>query len=289
MRVVLVPTLCLLAASMFVASARAQSGAPATPGAGAYVPDVLGARAAAMGGAGVALGGDGADPWGARNPAAWAALPRRTAALYGDEGFGLSELRLAAARIVVPTRIAAFAVGAQAFGYESFRASAFTLGAARAFSLGTSRVLMAGAAAHLHTVSIPDYGSASVVTLDVGVRAALVPGLDAGFRASNVAAGSLAGREPLPRTLALGFAYRAHARLTVAADVEKDVRYPASLRAGVEARPVAALALRAGATTAPRAVSAGVGLRTGPLAIDLAAARHESLGWTPAVGLGVRF
>ena len=109
----------------------------------------------------------------------------------------------------------------------------------------------------------------------------------AGFQATNLNAPKLAGREEFERTLSFGLSYFPVPRFRLLADAVKDVRFPLSLRAGLEVIPVQALALRAGFTTEPARFTTGVGVRLSSLAADVAAERHEVLGWSPAFSLSV--
>ena len=113
------------------------------------------------------------------------------------------------------------------------------------------------------------------------------PGVHVGFQATNVHEPKLAGREDLARTLAVGLAYRSAERVLVVVDAYKDVRFPLSVRAGVEVHLVEALALRAGAATEPARFTTGLGVRLGALAADIAGEHHTVLGWSPAVSVSL--
>ncbi len=243
-----------------------------------------GARATALGGAATALRGDA---WGHSNPATWATLDGRTTSFFISEAFGLNELRLAALHAVQPTRWGTVALGARTFGFEDFRETFFGVGYARSLALGTTRRFHAALNLRYHRVSIPRYGSAGAVGVSVGGLVEVAPRVDLGFHASNINLPQLAGREDLPRTLAVGLGYRPDDRLRVLLDVFKDIDFPLSLRGGVEVVPVPVLALRGGFTTAPNRFTAGVGVRVQRLTADFAAEHHEVLGWSPGVSLSV--
>ena len=245
-----------------------------------------GARAAALGGAATSLAHQ---PTGYANPASWATFSGRALSFFASEAFGLAELRLGAVAYVEPTRLGTFAAGARSFGFEDYRELHFHAGYARGFRLGTTRRFLLGLSLRYQRVSIPEYGSAGTQALSLGALVEVRPALHVGFQAANVHVPKLAGREELARTLALGLAYRSAARVMVVLDAYKDVRFPLSVRAGVEVQPVAVLFLRAGAATEPARFTTGVGLRLGKLAADLAAEHHAVLGWSPAVSLGLRW
>ncbi len=245
-----------------------------------------GARAAALGGAATALRHE---VWGHANPASWATLTGRAVAFFATEAFGLSALRLAAAAYAEPTRLGTFAGGVRTFGFDAYRETHLVAGYAHGFGLGSTRRCYVGLRLDYHRVSIPDYGTAGALGIAVGGLVSVLPALDVGFEATNVHVPKLAGREALPRVLSLGLAYAPDEALLVVVDAYKDVRFPLSVRAGLEARPVAALVLRAGAATKPARFTAGIGLRLGLLRADVAGELHEALGWSPAVAFGVQW
>lgn len=243
-----------------------------------------GARSVGLAGATTALPGDA---WGHGNPAAWAAVTSPTVVFFASQAYGLSELRLGAARYVHPTRVGTFTVGARSFGFAEYRETSASLGAARAVRAGSRRVVHVGLDVHYERVAIAGYGAAGAVSLRAGLVAEVAPGLQAGLGLRNVQVPAWAGREELPRSLALGLAFQPSPSATVVVDVHKDVRFPMTVRAGVEMHPVRVLALRAGVATKPSRFTAGAGLRIGGLEAGLAAERHEALGWSPAAGLGL--
>ncbi len=246
-----------------------------------------GARTAALGGAATALP---EDAWGFANPASWSTLSGRAVSFFATQAFGVEEMRLGAALLAQPTRVGAFAVGGRTFGFEDFRETHFTLGAARGFSFGTAQTIHAGLTLrYMQTTLGGDYGSAGAVGVSLGTLAALTENLWLGFHATNLNAPTLADGEELPRTLALGLSYTPTETLRVLVDGFKDIDYPVSVRAGLELLPVEALALRAGIATEPTRFSAGAGIRLGLLRADLAAEQHQDLGWTPAAALGLQW
>lgn len=282
LRLVLPVGAVLASALALSPAARAQSSPDAV---GVQSPAAAGARSVALAGAGVALGGD---VWGGFNPAAWSTLTRREVAAYADQRYALPELRLAALRGAVPTRWATLAAGVQTFGYDEYRMTGGTVGASRAFGLGTTRRVHVGVAANVQSLTIQNYGSSTAVSVDLGVLTDVLPRLTMGARASNLL-GTGFGGAPLPRHLTVGGAFRADARLTVVADLDKEVREDLSVRAGVEVRPVSILTLRAGAASGPRRLGFGIGVKTRMLTADVSADVHPDLGVTPALGFSAQF
>ena len=251
---------------------------------GVTIREVRGARSQGLGGAGIALGDDA---W--RNPASLAAIDRPAVRLYGDRAFLLPELQLGAASVTAP--FSGIAVGATAatFGYEDFRATRFAVAAARSFGFGTYRRLHAGLALSAHRIALGgDYGSATGISLDAGLRTALTPRLDVGARATNLFVGKV-GEAALPRHVDVGLSFAATPRLRVVADAGHLVEAGLSGRGGVEIQVVDALALRLGGGTNPSQMTAGLGLALGRVGVDVAVTRSGELPWTPAVELRTSF
>lgn len=249
-----------------------------------------GARAIALGRAGVALGGEA---WGTRNPAAWAGLAGPTLGIEATRPFGLGELTAGAATAAYPASVGVGTLSARAFGADGYRETRLAVGFARSVALSRSRTLDVGVAVGYDGLSIDGFGSTGSVLVSAGVQGEAVPGLRVGLGARNVggffrdAEADL--RQPLSAVpaIAVGLAYRAAPEATLVLDAEQDLEAELSVRAGLEVRPVAPLALRLGVGTAPVRLSGGLGVLAGPLRADVAVERHEELGVTPAVSIQI--
>lgn len=254
--------------------------------AAAAQPMTGGARSGALGGATTALDGD---MWSRGNPAGHATVHRPGIAFFTSQGFGLAELRLGAAVAVVPTRIAAISLGAQTFGFEEYRANEFRAGLSRGVGLSRGRTVYAGLDAVYHRVIIERYGSAAELGLEAGLLAQITPELWIGIAAHNLHSPARDDTDLLEQKASFGLMYRPYERIRVLADIQKAEHFPWSVRAGIETWPVPALALRAGAGTEPVRFTAGTCVRVGLITAEVAAERHDVLGWTPGVALGVQW
>lgn len=219
------------------------------------------------------------------NPASRATLDDPTALFYARQGFGLAALRYGAAHIALPFGWGTLSSGVSSFGFEDYREVHASIGYARTLSLGTARSLRVGTTLRYYHTSITNYGSASALGLHLGLGVELLRSLHFGAYATNLNGPTLTTNSPLPRTLAVGLYYRALPSVRVMADVFKDVRFPPTVRGGIEVRPVDPLFLRAGVTTLPVRFSGGVGIRLGPLSASIAAEQHQTLGWSPSASL----
>lgn len=244
------------------------------------------ARALALGQATTALPGDVGSQ---ANPAAAATREAGSIHLFAYEAFGLAELRRGAADIVIPIWGGTFLGGAGTFGFDAYRESYFSLGAAYGFDLGTSRVVHLGFRTRYYHTSIASYGHAGTIGFTVGSQVQILPTLTFGVLATNLNAPRLASDVELPQSLALGVAYEAAPAFMVVVDAMKDIDFPLSLRGGVEVEPLSPLMLRAGFTTAPTRFTTGAGVHLGAVTADVAAENHQALGWSPAVGFSARW
>lgn len=223
------------------------------------------------------------------NPAARASASDATAVFYARQSFGLAALRYGASHITVPFSWGAVSTGASTFGFDDYREVHLSGGYARSFAFGTSRRALIGMTVRYYHTSIPGYGSTGTIGANLGIIVRLLRSLRLGAHATNLNGPSLVDGEPLPRTLAVGLSYRAFEQMRVLVDAFKDVRFPLSVRGGLEVRPVSILALRAGVTTAPVRFTGGAGVRLGSLRADIAMEQHQVLGWSPSASLRVQW
>lgn len=223
------------------------------------------------------------------NPGSPATLDHSTVLFYGRENFGLAALRYGATQVAVPTEWGVPSIGASTFGFDEYREVHLSVGIARPLQFGTSRQIHVGLVGRYHHTSIEGYGSAHAVGLNAGIVVTLLPALQLGAHATNINGASLVNEESIPRTLAVGIDYQALDQVTILVDLFKDVRYPATIRGGLEISPVDELALRIGHTTAPVRLTGGAGIHLGPLHAAIAAERHQELGWSPSASVEIQW
>jgi len=223
------------------------------------------------------------------NPAAGAARAVPSVRFYARQSFGLAALRYGAVGGTLPRSWGTLLGGASTFGTDAYREVHFSAGYARALQLGTTRRLYVGLTLRYYHTRIAGYGSAGALGLNPGILVQVLPSLHFGAHAVNVNGAALTDGEPLPRTLAVGLQYTPLPDMRILADVFKDVGFPATVRGGIEVRPVEVLALRAGLTTAPTRFTGGVGVHLGPLRAGVALEQHQQLGWSPSVAFEVHW
>jgi hypothetical protein len=151
--------------------------------------------------------------------------------------------------------------------------------------------LSLGAKVNYVRVSIDNYGAKSALYANVGLNCILSKHISVGFRIFNANRAELQREqdEKIPTTLDAGLAYRVSDKVLIVADIEKQVNFPVSFRGGVEYAPAKFLTVRAGASTQPVTVSAGLGVNVKGLNIDFSNTLHQYLGYTPCLSLNWKF
>lgn len=273
------PHLCVLALLLGAAPAAAQ-----------YAEG--GARVLALGRAGVALG---AEAWGHTNPAAPSGLAAPRLGVQASQAFGLSELQLGALAAAAPTPVGTAGLSARTYGFDERRETRVEVGLARPLPLTATRSLDVGLAVGYEAATTEGFESVGDVVVSAGVQGELLPSLRGGLAGRNLL-GLLRGDDEDLRhgagtvpALTAGVAYAPSERATLVLDAHQDLDFGLSVRAGAEAVPVEALALRVGVSTNPVRLTAGAGVRLGGLEANVAVERHESLGITPAFGVEFAF
>jgi competence ComEA-like helix-hairpin-helix protein len=126
--------------------------------------------------------------------------------------------------------------------------------------------------------------------IDIGVLGLISESLTLGFAAHNLNAPRIGlSCEELAQTYALGLSYKALSNFLIVLDLEKDVRFPISIKSGVEYRPVTAFSIRIGFSTEPSRLTGGFGVHYAMLDIDYAFATHRDLGLTNHLSVSLRF
>lgn len=252
-------------------------------GSGAFERSAVGARGAAMGGAVVAAAGN---EWTAMvNPGALQTVGRRTLALfYAPQPFEMKELAFGAAVYVEPTSLGTFAIGASRFGFELYHETRCVLSYAGKVTAG----VRLGVNLVYYALSIRNYGSASSFGIDLGVLVDVADGVRWGFSALNPNGAIIgAAREKLPQVFSTGVGWAPVSGVELLAGVAKDVRFPAEVHAGFEYTMFDVLAVRAGTTSEPGMLHAGVGVKAAFARFDYAFSSHSELGNTHQISVSL--
>ncbi len=242
----------------------------------AFEPRDFGARIGGVGGAFVGVARDAWAAW--HNPSGLSQLRTREFSIfYAPAPFGLSELSLGGFVYAHPTRVGILAISGGRFGFELY--SEATVSAT--YSRPVHRTVALGLNVRYHRLDIEGYGSAAALGFDAGILIEPSERLRIGFVVKNLNAPAIGlAKERLPQVYSTGICYMPVDRFRILIDLEKDVRFPVSMRAGVEYQPLEFLAFRSGLATEPSKGTAGVGINYLRFAFDYAIQTHPELGFT---------
>lgn len=241
---------------------------------------VFGARALAMGSV-TALPDDN---WALfHNPALLPSGPAN-ASFYVMRFAGMEELTDLAAVVSGELAGGTVSAGVHRYGFELFHETRLRSGYRRR----TGPLFYGALLSYSHISQGGGYGSAGALAVDLGAGALLGERLLFATRAANINRASY-GRsdEILPQELSLGLAWQMSEVAMMVADLVKDVRFPVSFRGGFEIQILSRIHVRTGLTTEPRTWSFGFGYRGLRIEANVAIQRHDVLGMSPGVDIGL--
>ncbi|MCO6494029.1 MAG: hypothetical protein J5I98_36765 [Phaeodactylibacter sp.] len=243
------------------------------------LPPAGGARAVAMGYAGVTFTDVNSV---FTNQAGLAHVENLAVTAYGEQRFLVSEIRSVGLGAALPTSSGVFGLSLHYFGFERYNEQRIGL----AYGRKLLEKLSIGAQFLMLNTRIPEYGNKAVFTFEAGALVELLPQLNLGVHLFSPARVQLTEEDDIPTVLRLGVSYLPSDKLSLLAELEKDIDYEARARFGADYRIAEPLFLRLGVATQPTALSFGLGLALpGGLRLDVASSYHQVLGFTPAAGI----
>ncbi len=221
------------------------------------------------------------------NPAGLAQIDHREVGVfYSPSPFGMAELKNIFAAYSEPMSFGALAIGAMTYGFELYRENKITFGV----SYNYQQKIYLGAAANYKNISIKNYGNKNAMIFDLGIIAVLTEELHFGFSYRNIARSSLSSdNDELPVIFQSGLSYKIINNCTLSFAVEKDIRYKASPRFGIDYRIIKYLSLRSGFAKEPNTYSLGIGIHYLYFNFNYAMFTHQELGITHQVGIIISF
>ncbi len=199
-----------------------------------------------------------------------------------ERRFLTSEINSIIGGFAYPTNAGTFGLSLNYFGFSGYNEQKIGIAYARKLS----KKISIGAQLDYLGYSIPDYGSKSLFTFELGVQAQLIENLTIGAHIFNPIRQEVVPDEKVPTIFRLGAGYSPGKNLTITGEFEKDIDFDMVFKAGVEYFLIDILCLRAGVSTNPLLNSFGLGLKLkNGLMIDLASSYHYDLGFTPAISV----
>jgi len=241
----------------------------------------FGGRSAGMGHASVTL----SDVWSSHhNQAGLGWLTKVEAGVFAQNRFLVKEMNYMGFAYAHPVKSGAFALSFTNFGYSQYGESKVGL----AYGLKFSDRITGGVQINYHNTRIGNnYGSASVLSTEMGLQAKLTSKLELGLHLFNPTQAKLNdfNDERMPTIMRLGMAYTFSNKVFITLEAEKDVDFPANFKAGIEYKANDKIYLRGGIGASPTAATFGVGVYHKGLKFDLASSYHQVLGFIPEVSL----
>ena len=245
-----------------------------------------GARAMGMGGAASTQ----ADVWAVNNNVgALGFLDQAAAGLYYENRFITAETGSYGVNLAYPLQKAGtFGLAVSRFGYRLFNRNAVGIRYAKSFGPHIS----AGVGINYHYVFIGNgYGHASALSAELGVLGRVTREWSVAFHLVNPVRMNL-GRstdQKLPMTIRVGLSYLWAEKVLTALEVDADPEQKPNVKFGIEYKPVPLFLLRGGFGSRPLGGSFGFGFDYKLLRVDLSAAYHQQLGFSPQAALSVAF
>lgn len=135
-----------------------------------------------------------------------------------------------------------------------------------------------GARINYHQFSVEGFGTRQALTLDFGGLAEITPQISVGARISNVTQSSESYLGILPVVLAAGICFRPQDHFLFTTEIEKDIRFPATWKAGIEYVIHEKMFFRTGFNLNPQVIYAGSGIRLRHLKFDYSITFNSNLG-----------
>ena len=201
------------------------------------------------------------------------------------EQFGLQELKTSAIAAAAPLSFAAMGITAEKFGFDLYSETEFGL----AFARKIDRNISAGLSFQYYRLDIARYGTANSFFISGGLMAHVLERVDVGFSANNITSAHL-GRtgEKMPQVMNLGACWHPYHDLQISMEMEKDVRFPSSLKMGIEQMVFSVIALQAGVANNPDKYSFGIAAEYSLFEFGYAGYSHPDLGWTHQIELSFK-
>lgn len=202
---------------------------------------------------------------------------REFAAFYNPAPYGLTDLTTAAITYAEPTEYGTIGAAFKTYGFELYRENNFILSYGNNFK----DKIYYGANVNVYNLHIQNYNSATAFGLDIGAMAYIAKFLQWGFFGKNITGAKIGeSKEKIAQVYRTGFMYQPENYLRIIAEAEKDVKYPVSIRGGIEYNVIDFLDLRFGAGSEPTIFSAGIGINYNLFSFDYAFTKSTDLGFT---------
>lgn len=218
---------------------------------------------------------------GAGNQAALAQLKAAAFGVYAERKFLLQELNHFSSVLALPTSSGTFAFQGDYFGFSDYNENQLGL----AYARSVSKQIDVGIRFNYHTVRIAGYGNASAVNFEGGAIFHLTDKLHTGFHIYNPFNSKLgkSGNEQLAFVYKAGLGYEPSDKVFISTEIVKQQNQSVNVNVGLQYNLHEKVFLRAGISTYTSNSYAGIGLNLSVIRLDINAAYHSQLGFTPGI------
>jgi hypothetical protein len=203
-----------------------------------------------------------------------------------DNRFGIAGLQSMAAGAVLPLRYGNFGLSVQKLGDALYSEQIAGL----AFSHKISHVQL-GIKANYVQIHVGDLGTKGALVMEFGGVATITPQLSFGAHVYNLNQAKLARYqdERIATLMKTGLSYKPISQLMLNLEAQKDMDFPAMVKAGVEYEIVKNFYLRSGISTKPYINYFGLGLHKKRFHFDYALRTHAALGLSHHLSVTLAF
>ncbi len=186
----------------------------------------------------------------------------------------LSAFNSMAAVIATPLSYGVAGAGIFRFGDDLYNEQIITAGYSNTFGLASL-----GIKASYIQYNVQGYGRKAVWSVSAGGIAHLTPLFSVGAYIVNLNQPTLAeDGEKLPTRLVAGITFMPTDKVLIAAEIQKDLEYIPTWKAGFEYTPYKKIAFRTGVTLQPSAGYLGIGFKPGKFILDYAFSHTTNVG-----------
>ncbi len=244
-----------------------------------------GGRSAGMGHSSVML----SDVWSTHhNQAGLGWLREASAGVFFQNRYLLKDLNYMGFAYAHPIKSGTFGLSFSNFGSTLYGESKVGLG----YGMKFSDKITGGIQLNYHNTRIANnYGNHSGLTAELGMQAYLTDKLMLAVHLFNPTRSKLNeyNDERIPTVIRLGLSYEFSTKVLTTMEVEKDLLNKPVFKAAIEYKTNDLIHLRAGIGTNPTLASFGFGINLDNIQIDVAAAYHQTLGFSPELSLNYIF
>jgi len=245
----------------------------------------VGARPTALGGAFTSLSDNSLAIF--YNPAGLGQVKyREFSAFYSPAPFGLTDLSTASLSYSEPLSFGTIGAAIKTYGFELYKENNII------FSYGNSykKKIYYGANLNLYNLHIQNYENATAFGIDIGTMAYIAKFLQWGFFGKNITGTKIGeSKEKIAQVYRTGLTFQPENNIRITGEIEKDIKYPISVRSGLEYNVIDFLDLRFGVGSQPTIFSAGIGINYNLFSLDYAITKSEDLGFTHLGTISVNF